>query len=371
MRKSFKGFTILLLAWGLMFGVWTVTLTEAADLEYSRKVIEKYSVVPEFIAPGPAFDARACMAGKRILSIPTMSPNPFCQALLTSMRDVAKRVGIELMEWENQGQPAEWVQGVNYAISQKFDMIDLLAGSDPRVLQPQIKAARAEGIMVFTNHISDITQPVVENITGDVPVAFSTAGRILVNWAIVKTGGKVNALVLGSDEAYCTKPFVDAIKDEFATRCPEGKMKYVNVAIPEWTSRIQPVVQSAIMADPTLNYVIPIYDSMSQFCLPALTLTGTQDRIKIATFNGTPFVLGLVQQGKVEMDIGENLDWAGKVIMDQMMRAVCGLEFKRGAYIPLYIFDRKNTADLGTPPEPGAGFGTEYLEGFNKLWKLE
>ena len=35
---------------------------------------------------------------------------------------------------------------------------------------------------------------------------------------------------------------------------------------------------------------------MSQFVIPAITITGKKDSVKIATFNGTPF--DAVQKGK-------------------------------------------------------------------------
>ena len=69
-------------------------------------------------------------------------------------------------------------------------------------------------------------------------------------------------------------------------------------------TRITPGVQAALLADPTVNYIILIYDSMSQFVVPAVTITSSQT-LEIDAFNGTPFVLGLLQQGQVEMDIGK------------------------------------------------------------------
>jgi ribose transport system substrate-binding protein len=130
-------------------------------------------------------------------------------------------------------------------------------------------------------------------------------------------------------------------------------------------------VQSALQADPSINYIIPIYDSMSQFVVPAITITGKKDSVKIATFNGTPFVLGFVQQGSVEMDIGENLDWIGHAIMDAEMRILCGLEPVKDPKIPFYIFDSSNAANAGKPPQLSVGYGDAYLAGYAQQWKLE
>ena len=92
-----------------------------------------------------------------------------------------------------------------------------------------------------------------------------------------------------------TESMINGIKEDFAKHCKNCKNKIINVPVPEWSTKIQPNVQSSLLADPSINYIIPIYDSMSQFVVPAITITGAGDRVKIATFNGTPFVLGLIQ----------------------------------------------------------------------------
>ena len=140
--------------------------------------------------------------------------------------------------------------------------------------------------------------------------------------------------------------------------------------IPDWASKIQPNVQSAVIADPGINYVIPIYDSMSQFVVPALTITGASDRVKIATFNGTPFVLDMIQKGQVEMDVGENLDWIAYGLLDAQMRLLCGLAPVKDPKIPFFIFDAANAATAGTPAESSKGYGDAYLAGYKALWKL-
>ncbi len=48
--------------------------------------------------------------------------------------------------------------------------------------------------------------------------------------------------------------------------------------------------------------------------------------MKVATFNGTPFVLDFIQQGSVDMDIGESLDWIAYATVDGHLRDLCGLK---------------------------------------------
>ena len=65
-RQRLRGF-IFLAAFGLGFGA-LLPAAEALDVEYFKKQIEPYRKLPEFVAPGPPFDARKCMQGKSILT---------------------------------------------------------------------------------------------------------------------------------------------------------------------------------------------------------------------------------------------------------------------------------------------------------------
>src|SRR4029078_5069554 len=69
-----------------------------------------YRQLPKFEAPGEAFDARACMKDKSILSIPASSAVPFLKVIETSMAKVAKDIGFNFKEWENKGHPTPWLQ---------------------------------------------------------------------------------------------------------------------------------------------------------------------------------------------------------------------------------------------------------------------
>ena len=108
-------------------------LAESPDATRAKEQLEPYRQMPKFEAPGEAFDAAACMKDKSILSIPASSAVPFIKTIQTTMEQVAKDVGFKFKIWENQGQPTQWVQGFDYAINNKFNLIDLLAGADPTV----------------------------------------------------------------------------------------------------------------------------------------------------------------------------------------------------------------------------------------------
>lgn len=364
-----KDFAIPALTLGLM--MCTVAAAQTDGVATAKAEIARYGKVPSFVAPGAKFDAKKCMTGKSIFSIPVSLSIPFAKSITDSMKALAKEVGFPLTVWENQGSPTQHIQGIERAAAQKATVIDLLGGTDPRVLGPQIDAARKAQSKVVTSHYSGLNQTLPKNLDGNVPIDYDLGGKLLADWVIAKTNGKGNALVVVSRDGFSTAPLENGIVNEFKKNCPGCKYKVVDVAIPDWATKIQNVVQSEINANPGLNYVLPIYDSMSQFVVPAITLTGAQDRVKVATFNGTPFVLDLIQKGQVEMDIGENLDWVAYGVLDSEMRIACGLKPVANPRIPFYIFDKTNAASAGSPARSSAGYGDAYINGYHKLWGLK
>jgi ribose transport system substrate-binding protein len=125
-----------------------------------------------------------------------------------------------------------------------------------------------------------------------------------------------------------------------------------------------------LLADPAINYVLPIYDSMAQFAAPAIVATNS--KAKIASYNGTPFVLDMIRDGDiVEMDVGESLGWVGMGGIDADMRLLCGLKPVTQLNTPAFIFDKSNVATAGKPATFNDGYGDAHIAGFKKLWGVQ
>lgn len=360
------------LASGLALAAFTLPAFAEADLAAAQAIIDEYSSLPEFEAPGEPFDAKSCMAGKKILSIPTSSAIPFAAGIEESMVSVAEQVGFEVRHWQNQGQPTQWVQGVEYAISNGYDAVDFMAGIDPDALAPQVAMAKEAGLQVFASHHRDVfDDPETVDMDVSLPLSFSRVGEIVAAWIVAKTEGDANVVVIGSNDVPPSQFYWAAFEAKLAELCPDCKATYYNVPVADWATKIQTTAQSALLQDPSVNYMFPIYDSMSQFVLPALAITGKTD-IPIVSFNGTPFIIDMVQRGEVEMDIGESLGWIARSTLDAYMRSLCGLEVTQDElYIPFYIFDETNAETAGVPADFDQGYGDAHVSGFAELWGIE
>jgi ribose transport system substrate-binding protein len=356
--------------------VLTATLVAAAvgagsDVSGAKANLDKYRAVPQFSAPGPAFDANAKAGGKTLFVIPASSQVPFVATINNHMKRIATMAGVKLTTWQNQGQPSQWVQGMNAAIAQKASAIVLLAGNDPAALQPQIKAAKAKGIPTIVAHLYDEKQPSAPNVGAVVNIPYNIAGRLIADHAIVDTNGKTDALVVTINQVKSTVPMVAGVKAEFAKYCPGCKLKFTDVTIADIATKIQPNVQGALTADPNINYVICLYDSAeAPFAEAAIRAAGRTGKVKISTFNGTPTVLKEVKNGDiVTMDVGENLEWIAYAILDQSMRLMGGLPTVKSEHVPVRVFDKSNISQAGSAFT--SGWGTSYVTGYQKLWGLK
>lgn len=332
--------------------------------------IAAYSGLPEFVAPGEAFDASACMAGNSIFTIPASSAIPFITTIANHKNALAETLGFKHMVWENQGNPTQWIQGIEHAVNNDFDLVSLLAGADPRFFQPQVSTAQTAGVKVVTSHLTGLEQDAPAGVDGATAIDYRKAGELMADWTISRTGGAVNALVVVSNEALSTDSIVSGLTEAFDTRCPDCVYEIVNVPIVDWATRIQPTVAGALQANANLNYVIPIYDSMSTFVTPAIAIAGRGEDVKVATFNGTPFVLDMIRNGTVEMNIGENLDWIAHAMLDAEMRLLCGQEAIRDSKVPLRVFSAENIGEVGEPADAAMGYGDAYVQGYRGLWMM-
>lgn len=340
-------------------------------IAHAKAQVDRYRAKPVFTPPGAAFDAKKCATGKKMLSIPNSSANPFLKGIIKREIEVGKQLGFTVQEWQNQGQPSQWAQGVEFAVRNKFDIVNLISGVDPKTLEPQIRTAKSAGVKTMTSHFYDPSQPQNPLVAASLPVGFNAIGKLLADWTIQRSNGSAQIIVIKSSEVPPTEPLMRGLRDELAAHCPNCKIvSEINVGVTEWATKIQPSLQSALLANPNVTWVIPIYDSMSQFVVPAIQITGRKGKVKVATFNGTPFVLDYIRNGDVDMNIGESLDWIAHATIDGYLRSLCGLPVPKDIGVPFYIFDAGNVKDAGVPAQFDQGYGSDYIAGFRKVWGL-
>jgi hypothetical protein len=210
---------------------------------------DKYSGVPAFRPPGPAFDARAAAKGKSMFIIPATSNVPFVTTIQNDMIKVGRSVGLKVTPWPNQGQPTQWVDGMNSAVTQHANLIDLEAGINPALVEPQIVRARKSGIDVTVAHFYGIGQKHAPNLSATMDIPYELGGELMADKVILDTNSKADALMLTVNQVLATVPLVKGIKNEFAKYCKGCKLSFIDRTIPD-LPKYTSDVSTALIKDP-------------------------------------------------------------------------------------------------------------------------
>jgi ribose transport system substrate-binding protein len=290
----------------------------------------------------------------------------------------AKRYGIKVVLYRNQGKVSEWQDAMNRAIAADADAIFLGYAPDPKVLQPQIIQAKQRGIPTISSHWYDTFDATntpanvkAPNLAADVPTPFTTFARLEVLWAIKQSNCNAHMVFQYAVDADPHKQAWNAAKDELAKTCPDTcSLTPIGLPYVEWPTKSQSAFQSAMTANPDVNWLIPFTDIGTQYAVAAIRTAGKTDSVKIATFNGTPAVFTQIKDDDiVSMDAGENLEWLAYAYLDQVMRVMAGVKPLKDHKLGIRMFHDGNIAATGDPPSYRNGYGGKsYITGYRKLW---
>lgn len=345
------------------------------NLSYARAQVARYRAVPTWRAPGPPIEARKAK-GKTVFVVPRLSALPYQRLLDRGLRAAALAAGVRIVEEENEGQPAQWAASVEHAIAQRADLIALLGGPDLAQLRPQLGQARAAGIPVVADAADDDggSQP-LPGVAARVAVASQAGQRLAADATIARLGGGADTLIVTAGDVRGSRSLVAAIQDEYAKVCGGGcTTTVVNVPLAGWSTRLALAVRAALQADPAIDFVHPIYDSMMPYAVAGIEAAGAGRRVRLGTVDGSDYVLRMIQEkahkGVVVFDVGTSVDWRGWADMDAILRVLLGRPVPATLELPLRLFDAANVAAAGSPPTPLQGYGSAYAAGYRRLWGL-
>jgi ribose transport system substrate-binding protein len=331
--------------------------------------------IPPWTAPGPPVDVSK-LRGKRVFIIPLV-PNPFNENIQNTYKQIFNAVGVKWTLYANQGLTSQWVAGMDAAIAQHPDLIILSTAPDPRVLQPQLRAAKAAGIPVEVTHFYDRSSPpppacvgCAAGVTALVTAPFNAAGAAEADWIINDSHGHAHVLIVSAPDIIPSPGILSAMEGEYRTYCPGCTYKIINIPVAQWNTGVQSQVESALNADPSINYVDALYDAMCTGAVPAVQTVGKTGSVKVLSFNGSPFALDDIRTGSImAMDAAENTRWIGFADVDQAFRLLVGMRPVNGT-TPFRLMDDSNVTQAGVPATNYLGYGNAYATGYWHLWGL-
>ncbi len=341
----------ILLASSLLAAWCAGTASAATNLPAVRGRAAEVRGRAEFTAPGGKIDVKS-LKGKTIYSIPQSSSIPFLSTTEKAEASIAKAAGVKFVGVPQPGADQRVDPRINQAVAAHASAI-LLNALDPRLVAPQLAAAKKAGVKVVSAQFFDLSQlkQVPSTVSAVRPDNFTQAAKLEADWAISghrrqgRRGGRREpraALDRGDDhgaEGAVRQVLLD-VQGQVHQRPRHG------MGHPRSSRRCRALSPPT----PDINYVIPIYDPMSQFVIPAITASGRTSKVGIATFNGTPFALKDSRAApRSRWDISENLAWLAAANMDELYRTMLGQKGVTDENTAMRVFTSKNISDAGTP----------------------
>lgn len=345
----------------------------ALDIGAIEARLETARAVPEFVPPGPAFDASSA-AGKKLFYLAITFNVEIVQNLYRGVQEAAAAVGCTTDVFDAKAQPPLYVQGFEQAINRGFDCVLLESIQTSLVAEP-MRRAQAAGIPVIG--INEVAEEGPDIPWPDGLTAFDYVGGALLDadWILADSGGKDINVVIFHAGGPRHQSMADAQRQRIESMCVGGcKVTEEIVRFADFATRLPSLAQTVVNRDPSVNYMISVIDGMTLNIIPGLEAAGAQDRVKIATYNGTPSVLQLMKDHHVVYaDPGGPHVWEGWVDVDQALRVLTGNDPVPSATEeskpPNRLFDRTNIdeIDLSAPEE--VWYDTAAAkEGFKQLW---
>ncbi len=337
--------------------------------------LNQYRDQSEYSVEGATpMDVRKEMDGKSVYVIPASVSTPFNSETCGNMLEICKQLGIKSDWYTTNGTIDSWIAAIETAVNQGYDIIGGFSGVIPEVLTSQIEYAESKNVPVVDLHFHDFADADSCDASYCLPADYELAGRILALWAINSCEGEGDVAIVTSRELDASLAMERGIESAFGEYAPDMGRTYLHVVVTDWATKIQTEVQNALLANPDIKYVICIYDVMTTYTVAAIEAVGKTGEVKICAYNGSTFALDLVNEGLVEMDLGESLECMAYCLLDQMFRIATGREQLPAENPPFYIWTKDNVSQALDPETGKAGYGgydRSYVEYYKDLWMLD
>jgi ribose transport system substrate-binding protein len=350
----------------------------AATITSLKAKIAAAEKVPAWTAPGPAVSA-SVLKGKSLLVMPINSEIDACNTQAQDFKTLGDSLGAHVTYFSDQGDPTQWVTGIQDAVSAHDAAIALLCGIVPGAVGPQLAAAHKAGIKIVDGNYNETTD--YTGLDGETAVNTAQSTENDIDYAITQLNGKpLHAIVVSSTSVIQGTAAMAAAKTAVNAACPKVCTvdAEINIPVQDWpTSTTQSDVSSALLAHPDANAVIVTFDGEVPGLLPAVE-SAHRAGLKIYTWGGSRSVedMMLKPNSYVASDAGPDEDWDAYEAMDQVIRLLGGhpAASVNAEVDPDRFWVPSNVSQFfgpgGTYGNGGYG-GNAFINGFRKLWGLK
>lgn len=349
-------------------------LSAAAGLAEAKRLVAAESQPERKTPPTEPVDASKAK-GKTLLAVSITDVLPIIQTLDRSMKQAVGLAGASLKTADGQGQVSEQSRAVQEGVAQRVDALTLM-GVPTKLVQAQLSSAKAAGIPVIQAFEWDPGLPPADEqgfgVRAQVSFCYSCAGKRMAHFTIADSGGRAHVAIFSSSDGQISAIEVAAMQDEFRRLCPGCTVKVIDVPTSQWQSRLPTVTQTLVRQDPSIDYILPVFDAEALMIGPALHQAGAAGRVKVVSFNATPAVLQMLAKGDVvAADVGANNVWTGWGIADEFFRLMGGQSPVADEHVPMRTFTKANIGAIDLGADESTWYGPSTWEAaYKRTWGL-
>lgn len=354
-------------------GASTTAASSASLVSQAKAEIAKYSSQPVFKAPGPSVDASK-LKGKTVMVVDHDTVSNALVEITKGIQAAGQALGINVAVFNGQSTVSTIEQGIQQGINQKVGAI-ILVGVAASLVPSSVSAANAAHIPVIGVNTGQPdpkapNQGFGQGMYGGSAPSYNELGRLMADTAIVNAnGGPVNAAEITFDNPI-SPAVLSGISSVFK-QCSNCKIITTQDIEPQnWPTKTAGAVSSLILANPSLNYVFPVVDTIGIFASAGVSQAGAAGKVFVISSDGSSAgTLGLVQKGPVFLaDPGLASPWAGWEAMDQALRAMSGMQ-PGDPTVPIMYLDKSSLAGANLT-NLASVYGNAYIAGYKTLWGI-
>lgn len=340
----------------------------------ARAIVEQYKQAPRWDGPTSPVENLEQHRGRLVVCVASTFAVPFLKDMCDFGTAAAREAGFRTLSMDGKGDPSEFNRAIRQSVSQGAVGIMLVAVPDD-IVMPALKEARRAGVSVVSTAQAGVEYQPPAEIGANVTVDYTKVGELQIDYAIANTDGPVNALAFWGSSFPSEAAQAAGQRKELRRLCPEGcKLEQESVLISSFPRTIPPVVQTTIRKEPELNWVLPTFDGLNLYVVPAVTQVGAKDRVRSSSHNAVKGNLDFIVKDNVQvMSVGENTEWWAWGGIDALLRLVAGQQVEP-ENIPLRIFDKEVLEEIGADKlgDTDALYGNVDFRGnYRGLWGIE
>ncbi|MCB1488448.1 MAG: substrate-binding domain-containing protein [Bauldia sp.] len=344
-----------------------VSFAQADGVADARAMADEAMKMPTFVAPGEGFDIGK-LKGKHIWIITSTMAVPFVATIAHGVEEAAAKAGIETSLIDGKGNVSEWNRGLAQAVSQHADGI-VTVGASPELMKGPMNDALEAGIPVVDAVTADKEAPLVPGTFAHVSISFVHSGELQAAYAIARTEGKANVLILGDNEFPGEVSRVEGMQSAFKAMCPDCVVTVEDTQVANLGVKLGQQVQTLLRRSPDINMVLPTYDAQGIYVVPAIKAANFSNPIEVIGADAVPSNLDWIREGNIQVgDVGEPSVWLGWAALDEVARGMLGMTAV-DEQIPLRLLVQENLKDISN--DENELFGGDYAAEYSKLWGLQ